>query len=160
MSVIGLVPGRSLLGVLVLVVAACGSAPASGSVAPSPALSGGQSTPEPAATSPATSSAAGVASSPAARPTATPLPPGTFLVTARNFTFRPLSLEVKAEDPFTIVLKNFDDPGVTHDVDIRKKDGKTVVVNQAPTDGGQTTGYSYLGFRRGHTSSSARSTRS
>jgi plastocyanin len=50
---------------------------------------------------------------------------------------------VKAGEPFTITLKNSDDPGVLHDVDIRERNGTTVVVDQKTTDGGQTSEYEY-----------------
>ncbi len=131
-----------LLTGLVLVVSACSGAPGTPPAARTPAASSGESAGA-TSTPPAASSGESAGSSPAASPTATPLPDGTFLVTAKNFSFRPLSLEVKAGEPFTIVLKNFDDPGVTHDVDIRKKDGKTVVADQETTDGGQTSDYEY-----------------
>jgi plastocyanin len=61
-----------------------------------------------------------------------------------------LSLEVPAGEPFTITLKNQDDPGVTHDVDIRTNDKKTVVADQTPTDGGQTSDYLYPALKAGH----------
>ena len=146
-SVIGRLAGKSVLTVAVLVLAACGSRPAGssapGSVASIPAAGIGTSPTHPAATSPTADTSADASSGPAAKPTATPLPDGTFKVSAREFSFSPKALEVKAGEPFAIVFQNFDDPGVIHDVDIRKKNGKTVVVDQKTTDGGQTADYQY-----------------
>lgn len=55
----------------------------------------------------------------------------------------PKSIQVPTGKPFTIIFKNFDEPGVLHDIDILEKDGKTVVVDQVTTDGGATSEYEY-----------------
>ena len=104
MSVIGRLAGRSLLSVVVLAQAACGGGPAGssppGSVASIQAAGIGTFPTHPAATSPTPHASASAGSSPAAKPTATPLPDGTFKVSAREFSFSPKALEVKAGEPF------------------------------------------------------------
>lgn len=129
-----------LLAGLVLIVVACSGAPADSPAVSSPASSSPVASP---AASVAASSAPPVTNSPAASPSEAPLPDGTFKVVARNFAFSPLSLEVKAGEPFTIVFQNRDFAGVVHDVDIRGKDAMTVVVDQPTTSGGKTVNYEY-----------------
>lgn len=135
MSVLDRSLGRpfGLLIGLVLVVVACSGA-SSAPPAASPLAA------SPIAASPGASVGASSAA-PSARETA--LTDATLKVTAREFSFLQKSLEVKAGEPFTIVFKNADGPGVIHDVDIREKDGKTVVVDQETIDGGQTSDYEY-----------------
>lgn len=136
-----------LLSTVVLVVAACVGAPAGSSAASSSEPTSG--------TGLAASSGPLAANSPVANPPGSPsaspppetsganLTDATFKVSAREFSFHPKSLEVKAGKPFTIVFRNDDGPGVIHDVDIRTKNGKTVVVDQETVDGGQTAEYEY-----------------
>ena len=119
-----------LLSGVILIVAACSGASSATPVA-SPAASVTASSATPAA------------NSPAASPSGTPLPDGTFKVSARDFSFSPLSLKVQAGEPFTIIFKNFDGSGVLHDVDIRMKANGTVVMDQSEIDGGQTSEYQY-----------------
>jgi plastocyanin len=47
------------------------------------------------------------------------------------------------------MFKNADDPGVYHDVDIRAANKKTVVVDQTPTDAGQTSENRYPALKAG-----------
>ena len=68
---------------------------------------------------------------------------GGLQVVAKNIEFNTKSLSTAANAPFTIDFKNQDPPGVPHDIQIRKQDGKTIVEEQKTTDGGAETTYSY-----------------
>lgn len=74
-----------------------------------------------------------------------PLPSGatTLTLSAANIAYDTLELEVPADMPFAIQFANDDPPGVPHDVDIRETDNATVVQDQATTDGGTSTTYTY-----------------
>ncbi len=83
--------------------------------------------------------------------TPAPVPSGatTFKISAKDIAYDTKTLEVAANQPFVIDFTNADPAGVQHDVDIRQADGKTVVVDQKTTDGGQTSQYSYTGLPAG-----------
>jgi mono/diheme cytochrome c family protein/plastocyanin len=88
--------------------------------------------------------------SPAPSGAAASLPPGapTFQITAAAVAYDKHALEVSANQPFAI---NFtvNDPGQIHDVDIRKDDKTTVVVDQPTTKDGETQKYVYPGLPAG-----------
>jgi cytochrome c oxidase subunit 2 len=67
---------------------------------------------------------------------------------AKNIAFDTKELQVPADTPFVIELKNEDVPSITHDVDIRQSDG-TVVTDQTPIAGGGSIQYSYEGLAAG-----------
>ena len=62
---------------------------------------------------------------------------------AAQLAFDKKDLEVPADTPFVITLKNEDTTATTHDVDIRQSDGTTVVQDTTPIPGGQSTQYQY-----------------
>lgn len=132
MRVLALARAIGLLIGLVVVVAACGGAPAGPSA----------NTPDAAPSATVGTSPAPVASSPAPRPSESPLT-GALTIYSRDFAFALLKLEVMAGEPFTIVHKNADGPGVLHDLDILAKDKTTVIVDQEIIDGGETAEYEY-----------------
>jgi plastocyanin len=92
---------------------------------------------------PPKSGAAGGGETPGASGAPSGAPGGGNAITAKDIAYDKKSLEVKAGEPFTIEFRNADPAGVVHDVDIRAKDAKTVVVDQKTTDGGQTATYQY-----------------
>ena len=65
-----------------------------------------------------------------------------FDITASGVSYDKKSLDVKANQPFGITFK-VSDPGQIHDVDIRKADKTTVVVDQPTTKDGDTSNYVY-----------------
>jgi mono/diheme cytochrome c family protein/plastocyanin len=79
-----------------------------------------------------------------AAPSPGALPPGATLLelVASNTTFDKAALEVPADKVFGIHFK-VQDPGQTHDVDIRKTDGTTVVQDQPTIKDGQEITYVY-----------------
>ena len=81
---------------------------------------------------------------PSASGAAASLPPGaqTFEITASGIAYDNKSLEVKAGQPFGITF-TIKDPGQIHDVDIRKDDKTTVVVDQPTAKDGETVHYVY-----------------
>jgi cytochrome c oxidase subunit 2 len=87
----------------------------------------------------------------AANATPAPAPSGaaTFKITAKDIAYDNKAIEVAANTPFVIDFTNADPAGVAHDVDIRQADGKTVVIDQKTTDGGQTSQYQYKGLPPG-----------
>ncbi len=90
-------------------------------------------------------SLSGGAPSPGASATPAPtLPPGATLLelVASNTSFDKAALEVPADQVFGIHFK-VQDPGQTHDVDIRKTDGTTVVQDQPTIKDGQEITYVY-----------------
>lgn len=78
-----------------------------------------------------------------ATPPPAPSGAGSLELVAQGFAFDKKDLEVSADTPFTITLRNDDDATTTHDVDIRQTDGTTVVQDTPPIPGGQSTTYSY-----------------
>lgn len=69
-------------------------------------------------------------------------PAGSIPVTAQGFAFLEKTLEVPANQPFTIWFTNKDAPGTPHDVELRSTDG--AVLKQVPSvDGGQSAAYEY-----------------
>jgi mono/diheme cytochrome c family protein/plastocyanin len=83
--------------------------------------------------------------SPGASATPAPtLPPGATLLelTAANVAFDKSALEVPANEIFGIHFK-VQDPGQTHDVDIRQTDGSTVVQSQPTIKDGEEITYVY-----------------
>jgi mono/diheme cytochrome c family protein/plastocyanin len=78
------------------------------------------------------------------------LPPDAqkFEITAASIAYDKKELEVKANQPFGITFK-VNDPGQTHDVDIRKDDKTTVVVDQPTIKDGETATYVYPGLPAG-----------
>jgi cytochrome c oxidase subunit 2 len=80
-----------------------------------------------------------------------PVPSGatTLSLTAKDIQYDKTSLEVAANQPFVIDFTNSDPAGVSHDVDIRKTDNTTVVVDQQTTDGGTQVQYRYPGLPPG-----------
>jgi plastocyanin len=62
---------------------------------------------------------------------------------AKDIAFDKTELQVPADTPFVIELRNDDIPSVTHDVDIRQSDGTTVVQDQPTIPGGDTAQYNY-----------------
>jgi mono/diheme cytochrome c family protein/plastocyanin len=78
------------------------------------------------------------------------LPPGaqTFDLIAANVAYDKQSLDATANQPFGIKF-TVNDPGQIHDVDIRKDDKTTVVVDQPTTKDGQTQTYVYPGLPAG-----------
>ncbi len=93
----------------------------------------------------------GASGSPAPAGSAAPsLPPDAqkFDITASGVAFDKKSLEVTADKPFGITFK-IDDPGQTHDIDIRKSDKTTVVVDEPTIKDGETANYVYPGLAAG-----------
>ncbi|MDQ6795618.1 MAG: cupredoxin domain-containing protein [Chloroflexota bacterium] len=78
------------------------------------------------------------------------LPPDAphFEITASNISYDKHALEVPAGKPFSILFK-VQDPGQIHDVDIRKDDKTTVVVDQPTTKDGLQTTYVYPPLQAG-----------
>jgi cytochrome c oxidase subunit 2 len=78
---------------------------------------------------------------------ATPPPPPSgapvVQLEAKNITFDKKALEVSANQPFVIDLKNDDPSSITHDVEIRQSDGTTVVQKQQAIPGGTEKQYQY-----------------
>lgn len=64
-------------------------------------------------------------------------------VIAKNIAYDKRELQVPADTPFAITLKNQDAATVTHDIDIRGEPGGQVLANTDPIPGGQTTQYTY-----------------
>lgn len=64
-------------------------------------------------------------------------------VTALNIAFDKGELTAPANTPFVIDFKNEDIPAITHDIDIRKEDGTTVVKDQETIPGGQEIKYTF-----------------
>ena len=62
---------------------------------------------------------------------------------AKDITFNQKTLEVAGNQPFIIDFKNDDASAITHDVEIRQSDGKTVVQGQQATPGGSEQNYQY-----------------
>ena len=78
-----------------------------------------------------------------------PAPGATTLeLTAANVAYDKKSLDVTANQPFGIKF-TVNDPGQIHDVDIRKDDKTTVVVDQPTTKDGETQTYVYPGLPAG-----------
>jgi cytochrome c oxidase subunit 2 len=78
-----------------------------------------------------------------ANATPAPLASGPVLnLTAKTFNFDKKELEAPADAAFSIVFKNEDDPGVTHDVDVKDGSGK-VVEAQDTIPGGTSANYAY-----------------
>jgi mono/diheme cytochrome c family protein/plastocyanin len=71
-----------------------------------------------------------------------------FEITAAGVSYDKKELQVPANTPFQITFK-VNDPGQMHDVDIRKDDKTTVVVDQQPIPDGQTANYVYQGLPAG-----------
>jgi cytochrome c oxidase subunit 2 len=88
-----------------------------------------------------------------ANATPAPSPSGepsvTLKLTAKDVTYDTHAFEVAADQPFAIAFTNADPPAIEHDVDIRKSDGTTVVIDQPHTVGGQTQTYLYAGLPAG-----------
>ncbi len=77
-------------------------------------------------------------------------PPATaFDIAAKDIAYDRKAITVPANTPFTITFTNKDSPGVTHDVDIRATDKKTVLQDQPVTNGGSSTTYQYTGLEPG-----------
>ena len=77
-------------------------------------------------------------------------PPKTeWSVVAKDISYDRHTIVVPPDTPFTISFSNQDTPGISHDVDIRKADKTTVVQDQAVTNGGATSTYSYDGLPAG-----------
>jgi cytochrome c oxidase subunit 2 len=83
--------------------------------------------------------------------TPAPAPSGavSFQLTAKDIAYSTKTMEIAANTPFVIAFTNADPAGVPHDVDIRQADGKTVVIDQKTTDGGQASQYAYQGLPAG-----------
>lgn len=75
--------------------------------------------------------------------------PGGIVVVAKDIAFDTTSLEVAADQPFSIRFENQDPPGVVHDIDIRAADRTTVVQNQEVVNGGAAVTYDYQGLPAG-----------
>ncbi len=88
--------------------------------------------------------------SPAPSGPAASLPPNatTLQVTAQGIAFDVHDLTAPANTPFAIHFLN-KDAGVTHDVDIRKADGTTVVVDNPLVQGGAEATYTIAGLPAG-----------
>jgi mono/diheme cytochrome c family protein/plastocyanin len=71
-----------------------------------------------------------------------------FEITAASIAFDKKELTVNANQAFGITFK-INDPGQTHDIDIRKDDKTTVVVDQPTAKDGQTVNYVYPGLPAG-----------
>lgn len=76
-------------------------------------------------------------------------PATSFKIVAKDIAFDVKSITVTAETGFTIAFDNQDSPGITHDVDVRAADGKTVVQHQDVIDGGTSTTYKYTALPAG-----------
>ena len=78
---------------------------------------------------------------------ATPPPPPSgqpaLELIAKNIAFDQRELQVPADAPFAITLKNEDPATVTHDIDIRQGPGAPVLQDEPAVPGGQSTQYSY-----------------
>lgn len=77
---------------------------------------------------------------------ATPPPPPSgapvLQVVAKDIAFDKKELQVPADAPFVIELKNDDVSAITHDIDIRDSGG-AVLKDQAPIPGGESTPYTF-----------------
>ncbi len=91
----------------------------------------------------ANDSAGGPGGSPAPSGGASTVPATAFKVTAKDIAYDTKELMASANTAFTIVFMNQDPSGVTHDIDIRAVDKKTVVQNQEVTNGGSSATYAY-----------------
>ncbi len=80
---------------------------------------------------------------PSGEPSGAPGAPGEIAIVAKEIAFSTLSLEVRADEPFSISFDNQDPPGVVHDIDIRAADKTTVIQNQEVVNGGATVTYAY-----------------
>lgn len=69
-------------------------------------------------------------------------PPGSIPLVASGLAFDQKTLEVPAEQPFTIFLTNKDSANTPHDVEIRKADGSPIKP-VPPTPGGESMAYAY-----------------
>jgi hypothetical protein len=69
--------------------------------------------------------------------------PGENALVAKEIAYSTLSLEVAADQPFSIFFDNQDPPGVVHDVDIRAVDKTTVIQNEEVVNGGESATYNY-----------------
>ena len=88
---------------------------------------------------------------PRPRPPGTPRPSGaaTLELAAKDIKYDKTELSAAAGQPFAIHFKNNDPAGVTHDVDIRQSDGKTVLQDKPTIDGGKETTYDYTALKAG-----------
>lgn len=86
---------------------------------------------------------------PSPAPTPTPLPGptlgalSTVNLVAINIAFDRPTLDVPANEPFVIHFRNADVVGIVHDVDIRRADETTVVLDQVAIEGGTQAEYRY-----------------
>jgi plastocyanin len=78
-----------------------------------------------------------------------PAPATAFSIGAEKIAFDLGAIVVPANTPFTIEFANRDPSGVTHDVDIRAADGKTVVQDQQVVNGGAAATYAYSALPAG-----------
>jgi plastocyanin len=76
------------------------------------------------------------------------LPPGTITVVAKDIAFDTKELEVAADAPFAIHMRNDDPAGVLHNIEIRDAAGQ-VLQDQPTIDGGEETTYSYTALPAG-----------
>ncbi|MES2209564.1 MAG: cupredoxin domain-containing protein [Chloroflexota bacterium] len=76
-------------------------------------------------------------------------PATAFDISAKDIAFDRLSIVVPADTAFTIKFSNNDSPGVTHDIDVRADDRKTVLQDQQVVNGGASTTYTYEGLSVG-----------
>ena len=81
-------------------------------------------------------------------PSEAALPADSLVLVAKDFEFDLHVLEVAAGQPFSIMLKNQDQAGIPHNVEIRTKDGK-VVETKPNIDGGTTKLYPYKALPAG-----------
>ena len=86
-----------------------------------------------------------------AKATPAPRPSGaaTLELAAKDIKYDKTELSAAAGQPFAIHFKNNDPAGVTHDVDIRQSDGKTVLQDKPTIDGGKETTYDYTALKAG-----------
>jgi len=105
------------------------------------------STPYPACWTDAIAGGGGGGASPSP---AASLPPGatTLELTAANVAFDKKTLEVPADQPFAIHFR-IQDPGQTHDVDIKETNGTTALQDQQPIKDGQESTYVYQPLKAG-----------
>lgn len=76
-------------------------------------------------------------------------PATAFDIAAKNIAYDRVSIVVPADTPFTIKFSNNDSPGVTHDIEVRAADKKTVLQNQQVVNGGASATYAYTGLPAG-----------
>jgi hypothetical protein len=91
---------------------------------------------------PPQSSPAGGGGEPSPSPSGEPVDVAATVV-AKGIAFDLKSIEVPADQPFKVLLKNQDPASVPHDIDVRQSDGRTVIQDHPTINGGQEIVYDF-----------------